>query len=327
MPKIFSNVRTNPYIAARALPDLLYKLGDREKLFELAFDERFPQVMTSAAGKLDVRYARLKAAARQAADERNYGQLIRLMAEISTAAVEDQHGVDCICDYPDLVVAAEDSDSTRRLFETATDWQGARHARLAIVNTLSGDMNEACWRAEEAWCWIANWYEQPKRERYRQLPRLHGPAPLDIAAIPFVRIVLGHPEDANEFMSGWKNRYAYEVWEYVFSLSRQAGKADTALKAITSGTDGEIGGAAAALSFAETDEKTRRKLIGKLVEACGKATDLDLSPRSGPPGERKHDLSKGLSKACGAALSLGLYEEASDFPTFYPKRSPWPLVV
>ena len=307
--------------AARALPDLLYKLGDGGKLFELAFDERFPSVMTSAAGKLDVRYARLKAAARHAADERNCDQLVRLLAEISTVALEDQHGVDCICDYPDLVIAAEDADSTRRLFETPTEWKGSRHARLAIANALSDDMDEACWRAEEAWDWIAHWYEQPKEFRYRQRPRMRGPARLDIAAIPFVWILLGRLEDAHKFMRNWKNWHAYEVWEYIFSLALQAGRIGVALEASACGTDREIGGLAAALSFAETDEKTRRKLVSKLAQACGGATDLEFN-RETAFGERKHDLLKGLFKACGVAVSLGFCEEAMTFLHLAPDYRP-----
>ena len=53
--------------AARALPGLLQKLDDGKQLFELAFDERFPESITSTVGKRNIRYARLKAAVLHAA--------------------------------------------------------------------------------------------------------------------------------------------------------------------------------------------------------------------------------------------------------------------
>ena len=43
--------------AARALPSLLQKLNDGKHLFELAFDERFPNTITSTVGKRNIRYA------------------------------------------------------------------------------------------------------------------------------------------------------------------------------------------------------------------------------------------------------------------------------
>ena len=129
--------------AARALPGLLQKLGDGERLFDLAFDDRFPVAITSTVGKRNIRYARLKAAVRYAANGQDYNRLVHLLLELSTIAAVDRRGADYILESPDLVVAARDVDATRRLFETRTAWQGTRHARLTIAHTLSGDLDEA----------------------------------------------------------------------------------------------------------------------------------------------------------------------------------------
>ena len=129
--------------AARALPRLLHELDDGERLFALAFDDRIPASITSTVGKRNIQYARLKAATLHAALKVDYNNLVRLLVELSTIAEIDQRGANYLLEHPDLVVAAEDVDARRRLFEIRTAWPGTRHARLAIVNVLSGDATEA----------------------------------------------------------------------------------------------------------------------------------------------------------------------------------------
>ena len=98
--------------AARSLPELLYRLGDGDKLFRLAFDERFPATVTSTVGKSRIRYGRLKTALRYAVDMRNYDHLIHLLLEMSTITSVDRRGANYILNYPDLVVAANDVDAS-----------------------------------------------------------------------------------------------------------------------------------------------------------------------------------------------------------------------
>jgi hypothetical protein len=131
--------QTSSVYAARALPGLLHQIGDASGLFKLAFDDRIPTAVTSVVGKRNVRYARLKAATLNAAIRKDYNQLTQLLVELSSVAAVDLRGAKYILDNPDLVVAASDVDSKRRLFETRTGWPGTRHARLAIANALSGD--------------------------------------------------------------------------------------------------------------------------------------------------------------------------------------------
>jgi hypothetical protein len=113
----------SPY-AARALPGLLQKIGDGGQLFDLAFGQTFPASITSTVGRRNIRYARLKAAVRYAAGHQDYDRLVHLLLELSTITAVDQRGADYILDCPELVIAAEDADATRRLFETRSSWQG-----------------------------------------------------------------------------------------------------------------------------------------------------------------------------------------------------------
>ena len=139
---LFARQDTSVY-AARALPGLLHELDDGERLFDLAFDDRIPASVTITVGQRNIRYTRLKAATRHAALKADYDLLVSLLVELSTIAAVDQRGTQYILEHPELIVAAHDDDAMRRLFETRSGWPGARHARLAIVNTLSGSSEEA----------------------------------------------------------------------------------------------------------------------------------------------------------------------------------------
>ncbi len=307
--------------AARALPELLYRIGDGGRLFELAFDETFPEAVTGTVGTRNIRYARLNAALRHAADRRNYGQLVGLLVEMSTVAGADRLGAEYILDHPDLVVAAGDADAVRRLFETRTPWPGTRHARLAVANALSGDMDEAHRHAIEADGWIDHWYSQPKEKR-RVKSRRESPADMDIAAIPFLRTAEGRLREAGEFMRGWKYWYAYRVWEHVFAFSSQAESADVASDVDTGQLEGNIGALTAMLSFIETDEASLKRLVAELSEACGGAGEMEFGDGSGPQKKRRYDFSEGLCKACGIALSLGLRPEASTILSLVSEERP-----
>ena len=109
--------------AARSLPGLLHELGDGERLFSLAFDDRIPASVTSTVGKRNIRYARLKAATLHAAIKTDYDQLVRLLVELSTIAAVDQRGTRYILEHPDLAVAFKrrrhDSPSVRNALRLA----------------------------------------------------------------------------------------------------------------------------------------------------------------------------------------------------------------
>ncbi|MFZ3114610.1 MAG: ATP-binding protein [Syntrophales bacterium] len=304
--------------AARALPGLLQKLDDGKRLFELAFDERFPDTITSAVGKRNIRYARLKAAVRHASNKRDYNKVVRLLVELSTIAASDQRGTAYILDYPDLVIAAHDVDATRRLFETRTAWPGTRHARLSIANALSGDAPEAYRHAVSA----DEWFYHSRQKAHKPGMNQAGPERLDIAAIPFCLITQNRTEHALGFMREWKDWYAYEVCEHLFGLMDQTATSwrEWDVKGFLRKTMGDVGVVAAALSFLELDEAAGSELIKKLSKACQRKTKLDMNDDFWHG--RNYRLQDGLLKSSAMAVAAGLSAEAATIFGCIPQVRP-----
>jgi len=306
--------------AARALPNLLQKLKDGENLFELAFDERFPEKITSEVGKRNIRKARLKAAVLHFANESDYNKLVHLLVELSTIAAMDQRGIEYILNHPDLVVAAKDLDATRRLFETKTKWPGTRHARLAITNTLSTDFEEANRHGKSAEEWILHYYQKEREERHTD----GQPEKLDIAAIPFCLICQNRFKDAINFLQGWKQWYGYEVGELVFSLLNQVNQdsihIEVDLQGFLSCLKDEIGLITSALSYLELSDSERAKLIKKLAQACKKSGDLDFDDRF--HSQSSYNLQKGLLKAGALANLLNLKKDTEVICDIIPAKKP-----
>ena len=308
--------------AARALPGLLHALDDGEQLFKLAFDDRIPRSITSTVGKRNIRYARLRAATLHAAINKDYNRLIRLLVELSTIAASDQRGIDYILDYPDLVVAAKDVDSLRRLFESRTGWPGTRHARLAIAYTFSGDYEEASRHMFTANDWINHYRRNSHNNHDSRLDEL-GPEVRDVAAIPFSHISQGRMEDAVQFLKGWRDWYAYEVCEYVFDYSHLAetisGQPQNKLKSFVDMLEG-FGPIVATLSFQELPKSKSKELIGKLAKLCKKVSGR-LTSKSFPR-DHYYPLQGGLRKAAAVAMSLGLDTEALAISLRAPHERP-----
>lgn len=294
--------------AARALPRLLHELDDGERLFALAFDDRIPASITSTVGKRNIQYARLKAATLHAALKVDYNSLVRLLVELSTLAEVDQRGVNYLLEHPDLVVAAEDVDALRRLFEIRTVWPGTRHARLAIVNVLSGDPTEATRHAHANEEWIQH-YRRTERKDFDREP---VPDQADIAATSFFLISEDRTENAAGYLTGWRDWYAFEVSQRVlgyahlasFLGTQPAQRTEQFIDAFSS-----IGPIAAALSFQELEHSKCRPLCVKLAALCKKETKLYL-PQKSYSRQKNFGLEDGLRKSAAVALSLGLVTEA-----------------
>ncbi|MFZ6750083.1 NACHT domain-containing protein [Undibacterium sp. Ren11W] len=304
---IFKKQGTSVY-AASALPGLLQKLDDEKLLFELAFDERFPAAITSTVGKQNIRYARLKAAVLHTARKENFDRLVHLLVELSTLAASNQRGTDYVLDNPDLVIASHDIDATRRLFETRTQWPGTRHARLTIASVLSGDLSNACRHVVSAEEWTRHFYRQ--NDEYRR--DRGGPERVDIASIPLCLIAQDRARDAAHFMKGWKDWYAYEVAEYIFTLLHQAQTMET----IPAGNIQRFlvllklqpGVLAAALSFMELDNALRRRLIGELAKVCKKKKVIETNRDY--HSDRVHRVQDGILKVVAIAITMKMYDEA-----------------
>lgn len=293
--------------AARALPRLLHQLDAGERLFALAFDDRIPASITSTVGKRNIQYARLKAATLHAALKVDYNSLVRLLVELSTIAEVDQRGADYLLNHPDLVVAAEDDDARRRLFEIRTAWPGTRHARLAIVNVLSGDSTEAARHAHANEEWIQH-YRRTERKEFNRDP---VPDQADNAATSFFLISEDRPEAAASYLKRWRDWYAFEVSQLVLGYvhlasligTQPAHRAGQFIDALSS-----IGSLAAALSFHELTNARRKSLCVKLAALCEKETNLDLPQRHSR--RKSYELEDGLRKSAAIALSLGIGAEA-----------------
>jgi len=308
--------------AARALPYLLQKLDDTQRLFELAFDERVPASITSAVGKRNVRYARIKAAVLHAASKDNKNLLVQLLVELSTVAAVDQRGAAYILDHPDLAVATSDSDSMRRLYETRTSWPGARHARLAIANTLSNEPGEAYRHARIAFDWIGHYLRSDRDDPTDR----RRPEHMDNAAVPFHLIVEGHPDRAMRNLERWRAWYAYEISEYVFGFL-QVGLATEAIpkRVITSlaGKVSGIGPLAAAISFDATlSTKSRTEILIRLARACRSKRELHFSDSYSYRSDHLYQLQDGLRKASAQAAMLGLDREALAICLGVPHKRP-----
>ena len=198
--------------AARALPGLLQELDDGNELFKLAFDERLPSTIKSTVGKRNIRYARLRAAIIYATANKNYSRLVRLLVELSTLAAADHRGVDYIIDHPDLVVASNDVDSLRRLFETRTVWPGTRHARLAIAYTLLGEHEEASRHSKAT----SEWINHHRHADHDLRADKAGPEPADICSIPLFLLSQGRSKEAAQYLKIWRDWYSYQVCECLF---------------------------------------------------------------------------------------------------------------
>ncbi len=292
--------------AARSLPGLLHELDDGEHLFSLAFDDRIPTSVTSTVGKRNIRYARLKAATLHAAIKTDYDRLVRLLIELSTIAVVDQRGAHYILANPDLAVTLNDTDTMRRLFETRSGWPGARHARLAIANTLASDSAEAYRHVRTAHEWVD--HENRNRE-----VRLHGDSyeRLDITALPFFMITNDRAKNAVSYLSRWYDWYAFEVCEHLFDYSHHAQSIEVqSNQQFNSFVDGltALGHIAAALSFSKFSKPKTKELVQKLSKRCRAETKLQLP--SAFTRDRTYNIEDGLRKSSVLALTLGLKSEA-----------------
>lgn len=316
---LFKKQATSVY-AASTLPDLLQKLDDGQRLYELALDDRFPESITSTVGRQRIRYARLKAAVLHAARTSEFDRLVCLLVELATLAAVNDRGTRFIVENPDLVVAARDIDATRRLAETRTKWPGTRHGRLAIASVLSGDLGEAYRHAISTKEWIYHFYQQKEQVRIDG----DGPEIQDVASIALCLLADDRGKAAARFLKGWKHWYAYRVAEHVFDLARQARAMETMSSETVSRFLDAIAGQpvllAAALSSLDLDDTQRRSLIGKLADAVKRGKKIEVnrdSVRSKSP-----DLLDGLLKSATTALALGLDSEARTIASAVPGERP-----
>ena len=311
--------------AARALPGLLHKLDAGAQLFALAFDKRTPSAITSTVGKRNIRYARIKAAVLHAAIKRDNDKLVQLLLEMATLASVDERGAEYILDCPALVGATGDTDAMRRLFEMRTGWPGARHARLAIINSLSGEREEAYRHEVAAKEWIEHFRRADREDSRVEQP---NPSSLDIAAIPIFFVCQGRSQDAARFLRTWQPWFSYEVSAHLFSHLGLAVQLERLPQRHLAGfleSLSDPGSLTGALSFCDLTAKMKATLVTRLVHACGKSKGLHFDDSY--ERDRDYQLQDGLRKASALALSLGQVREALAISKCAPHERPriWSL--
>lgn len=303
---LFKMQMVSPY-AASSLPMLLLKMKDGEKLFELAFDERFPSKISSRAGIQRVKYLRLKAAITYATEAENLNQLVKLLLELSTLAASDERARKYILNSPDLIIVTADIDATRRLFEIRTSWPGTRHSRLTIANILAGNISDGCRHSVQAIEWFKHHYQN---ENVREKS---GPTSLDAASIPLQFIAEGRENEAVSFMDRWKDWYSYEIAKHLFallSICERLNSIDT--NNVTKFYE-ELGSnfplTLAAICAGKFEDSLLGRFINNLANQC-QNLELDVEDR-GAARREGNAIRIGMFDAAMQAINLGMNREAT----------------
>jgi hypothetical protein len=293
--------------AATTLPDLLLQLGDGEKLFQLAFDERLPASITGTVGQQTIRHARLRAAVAYSVRVNDLDHLVPLLVELSTLAAMDQRGTKYLLDYPDLVVASADPDSLRRMFEARTLWPGSRHARLAIAHGLMGDTAEAIWHAR----WVSEWLQRYFDQTSDANDRAH-PTELDLAALPFCHLLKGDGKSAAQDLSSWTSaELGYDTSKVMFQLAhRPEAAALLSTEVVRACVDAlaAIGPITAAIRYAAGSPEQQRAQLDSLAAVCTADGPVKLRDHYRP---EENLLVQGMIEAAAKAVHLGMSNQAA----------------
>lgn len=251
--------------AAKTLPDLLYKLQDGDSIYSLASDSRIPSSIESDVGKLRIRYARLKVAAKYASDKKDYDKLIGFLVELSSIAEFDQRGLGYLLKYPELVVQSKDSDAIRRIYESRTEWPGTRHARLGIIHVLRGDLEEAHGHIFSLNEWINHYLRIDQNSRFKFKSRMTA---TDCVAEPLFLLANKVPMNAARSVSRWKEWYSFEIATRLYRylpLAVEKGIINSKDIATFHGELKSVGTLLAALFFYDFSKKEKSSLLKKIA--------------------------------------------------------------
>lgn len=303
--------------AANTLPGLLTTLDETEKLFSLAFDTRFPDSIKTKVGQQYVRHNRLLAAIEKCAKKGDKDRIVQLLVEVSTLAAVNQRGTAYIIENPDLVVATNDVDATRRLFATKTPWPGTRHSRLTIAHALSGDIGESTRHAKSAEEWIHHHQSQDDESRRKKV----GPTLLDRAAVALCIVAQERIDVAIRYVASHHEWAAFEVTRILLGLVTQAVETRTmkvsCLEKLLKATKSEIGFIAAAIASLDLHPRTAGQLLQKLGLACKKCERLKV--RNDYHGEHGISLQHSLLKAAAIAVGSRKFSLAESISAVVPE--------
>lgn len=290
--------------AARALPRVLQIAGDADAAIALALSDVMPSSLQGDVAKRELRAARVSAAIAMAAKIKNADHLVALLVEMSGLAAVNSRGDDFLSANPDLVYLSSDPESLRRVLEHRGGWQGRRHARACIVNSLYGDRDEALHHAIRTYQWIDWYWDLDDDDRYR---RREHPSAEDCAAAPFFLAVDDKPDEALTELKRWRPAFGFQVAERVLSYLDAHPQGSRLRSQLISAKTSSLAFAAAALaSGASLDVSERKVLVDKLVAVVAK-----LEPPDNPRAEdSRGDLDDALVIAAAHALALGRTADA-----------------
>lgn len=256
--------------AAKTLPDLLYKLKDEKGIYSLAEDNRIPSSIESDVGKLKIKYARLKVAAKHAADKKDFDKLVGFLVGISSIVEFDQRGLNYLLSYPDLVVMLNDSDAIRRIYEARTEWPGRRLACLGIIHTLKGELEEAHQYVDSLREWVDYYLRMNEKNRFELKTRMNAK---DCVAVPLFNLADKNPKEAARYFQRWKDWYSFEIAKQLYRYIPLAiemkiiSKEDVSL--FHNGLE-NAGALLAALFFYNYPKKDKSSLFKKLASLLNK---------------------------------------------------------
>lgn len=261
-----SAIQDQSIFAAKTLPDLLYKLGDGDGIYSLANDSRIPSSIESDMGKLKIKYARLKVAAKYAAEKKDFDKLIGFLIEISSLAEFDQRGLGYLLKSPELVVELGDSDAIRRIYEARTEWPGTRHARLGIIHTLRGELEEAHEHIYFLSEWVNHYLRMDQKSRFEFKASMGAS---DCVAEPLFFLAKKSSKIAARYFSRWRDWYSFEVATQLYRYLPLAIEKGIVSKEDISVFYGElenVGALLATLVLYELPQKDKIYLLKKLAK-------------------------------------------------------------
>ncbi|HMV07425.1 MAG TPA: NACHT domain-containing protein [Cyclobacteriaceae bacterium] len=323
LTSLVTNLRTaqsTSEYAARALPSLLVTLDDAPALVALAFSTDFPATIKSKVGKQNVRYSRVMAALKHCILQKKYNEVLSLVVELSTVAAGNSRVAEYILANPELIIASNDSDSKRRLFEIKTSWQGTRHSRLAVAHFLAGETGDAFPHVVKSSRWMEHYFRQPDEERFRN--REGRPDHIDIAVTPLGLIYQHRYKVAFRFIdSRWKKWYAFNVAEYCFGTVATANALNPGthdVKKILAALPLSIPVCAAALQL-NLPAALQKAIVVKLAKACQAKPDT-LKERE--LGHEVPNIVMGLLDAAGIAIQHKQLKQAKSICAATPIEVP-----
>lgn len=209
--RLISAQRTSLY-AAKSLPRLYQLQKNKAAAVALALSDDMPSAIVGDLGKRSLKAARINAAIALCADGQSHDELVSLLVEMGTLASVNSRGDAYLSAHPEFIYLSDDQEGLRRLMAGKSAWHGHRHARVAIIQCLHGEREDALREVRRLEHWNAWFFGLDQKEHYRQT----GPSADDFAAIALVGLVESTPKDFVRYLNGWKSR------KYAFRVARRA---------------------------------------------------------------------------------------------------------